>query len=225
MNNENNPVVSQQEKYFLNTFPLISAITKNKLNFSAYRKAIDDIIQNTALKLLEWKSRRAESEYSEKEWKNIAYTATINEIKTFYFNKFRREVSFSELEEVEKNFPENNSQQPKPEGETNYESVTILLQIWKKFQTLSYRQKYAFLFCKDEFILHLLKYGCCSPKEIADSLALGESEFVILLGKLPLKDTDIQNLLAKKLGENLSLKQVWMARGKAKNNLRKSLKD
>lgn len=45
------------------------------------------------------------------------------------------------------------------------------------------------------------------------------------LGKLPLKDTDIQNLLAKKLGENLSLKQVWVARGKAKTNLRKSLKD
>jgi DNA-directed RNA polymerase specialized sigma24 family protein len=224
MKKENCPVTSQQEKYFLNTFPLINQIVLSKTAIIPSR-FIDDLIQQVRFKLWRWKQNQAgEKDLSFEEWQKLANVAAHNEITDYYRRRENQNLLFSEVSEVETDFEKKPFQSPEVEGESEYESITLLLLIWDKFQKLSLRQKYAFLFHKDEFVGFLLKYGCCSPQELAATLALSEAEFVLLLGRLPLADTDIQNLLINKLGEKLTVEQVWVARSKAKANLLKSLK-
>ena len=221
---ENNPLASQQEKYFLNTFPLINNLILKKSNFIPPR-FVNDLIQQVKFKLWRWKQNHLQDkELTLEEWKKIVNVATKNEIRDYYRRKENQNVLFSELINGEQIIEQRSFQQPSVEENTRYESITLLLRIWQKYQYLSLRQKYAFLFHKYEFVTYLLKYGCCSPKDIADSLILGENEFVILLGQLPLTDTEILNLLVNKFGEELTVKQIWTARSKDKANLQKNLK-
>ncbi len=223
MKEENYPVISQQEEYFLNTFPLINQIVLRKSGIIPLR-FIDDLIQQVKFKLWKWKERnKTKQNLSLTEWQKLANVVTQNEISDFCRRKENRNLLFSEINEEKKSEPEF----PDPfstEGNSQYELMTFLLVLWQRFQELSLRQKYAFLFNKNDFLESLLKFNCCGYQEIAKVLVLSESEFVLLLGKLPLKDDDIQNLLTRQSGENLTIEQIWVARSKAKNNLLNSLK-
>lgn len=223
MKEENCPAASQQEKYFLNTFPLIKQIILSKSGIIPSR-FIDDLIQQVRFKLWKWKEKNNHNQdLSFNDWQKLANVVTKNEITDYCRRKENRNVLFSEIAEDE-NFGSDFRDPYSLEGNSHYELTTFLLLLWQKFQQLSLRQKHAFIFKKDDFLELLLKFGCCSPKDIANSLALSETEFVVLLGKLPLSDTDIQNLLTNKIGENLTIEQLWVARSKAKRTLLKSLK-
>lgn len=221
MTKENNPVISQQEKYFLNTFPLINQIILKKVGFVPSR-LVDDLVQQVRFKLWRWKQTQ-QKEITFDEWQRLANVAANNEVIDYQRKKENQNILFSELAEDQQSFPLRFHQQVSVEGETNYESLTLLLLLWRKFQQLSLRQKYAFLLNKYEFVNFLLKFGCCTPKEVADSLALSENEFIELLKQIPLNDAAILNLLAEKFGEQLTEEQIWTARSKAKANLMKSL--
>jgi DNA-directed RNA polymerase specialized sigma24 family protein len=223
MKEETNPVATQQEKYFLNTFPLINQIILKKLGFIPSR-FVDDLIQQIKFKLWRWKQNHLpEKELSSVEWEKIANVAAHNEVKDYRRRKENKNVLFSELAEDEQGFPLYFDQHTSIEGETKYESMTLLILIWRKYQKLSLRQKYAFLFHKYEFVTFLLKFGCCTPAEIAETLTISENEFLILLEKIPLTDVEILHLWAEKSGEQITCEQVRTARSKAKIGLQKNL--
>lgn len=225
MKEENYSVASQQEKYFLDTFPLINQIVFSKAGIVPTR-FLEDLVQQVRLKLWKWKEKNKKfRQLNFEEWQRLANVVTKNEITDYSRRKDNQSVLFSEMEENGSSLTEF----PDPfqvEGNSFYESMTFLLLVWGRFENLSLRQKYAFLISKQEnFLELLLKFGCCSPVEIAKTLVLSEAEFVILLGKFPLEYEDIQQILTKISGEQLTLEQISAARNKARRNLLQSVKD
>ncbi len=225
MKKENSPVASQQEEYFLNTFPLINQIILSKSGVVPSR-FINDLIQQVRYKLWRWKQNQTENQdLLFEEWQKLANVAAHHEITDYTRRRENQAVLFSELAEMEADFENQPFQPPSLEGDSRYESISLLLSLWQICQQLSIRQKYAFLlFHKNRFLELLLEFGCCSPPEIAQSLALSEAEFLLLLEQIPLKDDDIQRLLTNKTGEQVTVEQIWGARSKAKTRLLKSVK-
>lgn len=224
MNNENNPVISQQERYFLNTFPLIKKLIRSKSEILPPR-VVEDLLQQVKYKLWKWKENYLQNrELSFEEWQKLANTTTRHETIDYLRRKENQNLLFSEIAFEESFFLRPQFRQASAEGETGYEARTLLRLIWQRYLQLSLRQRYAFLLLKEDFVTFLLKYGCCTAGEIADSLGLEENEFIELLAKLPLSETEVSELLAEKQGENLTVGQVRTARSKAKANLLKSIR-
>lgn len=168
-------------------------------------------------------------ELSQDEWMRLANTAAHNEISSFFRSKYRRESILNEAS-LENAARELSTQRKasaynlNPEGNSKVEITSLLQQIWKIVQTFSLRQKYAFLLQKEELIVSLLTHGCCRRKEIAEILDLDKTEFDKIFISLPLNDEAICNLFEEKSGTQLTLRQIWMARGKAKTKLASELK-
>ena len=218
--NEEITCASAQEKYFLNTFPLIRRIASRNSGI-VNTGAAEDIFQTVALRL--WKWKKDERNLSEEEWLKYANRATQNEIKRFYGSKYRRNVSLSEIEE-DHQFDFTVDGCPRPAGNTESEVRSSLKYLWKTVREFSLRQKYAFLFRKQDFIFELVSRECCAIEEIAGSLDLSRQEFIELAQRLPLSNEEIQELLETKLREEVTVKQVWMARGKANAKLAAALR-
>lgn len=217
---EENSCVSPQEKYFLNTFPLIRRIANRNLSISN-PDAAEDIFQTVTLRLWNWKTKE-ERNLSEEEWCRYANRATRNEIKRFYGSKFRKEVQMPEIEDYETvSIVEGFYLLA---GNTESEALSFLKYLWKTIQELSIRQKYALLFQKQDLLFELVARKCCTIEEIAGSLALSREEFITLAGGSPLPNEAIQEILEIKTGDKITVKQVWMARGKAKAKLNAALK-
>jgi hypothetical protein len=166
---------------------------------------------------------------SQNEWLRLANTAAHNEISSFFRGKYRREaiLTQSSLENAAHKAVTQGQTltlTSNPEGNSRAEITSLLRQVWKIIQELSPRQKYSFLLQKEELIINLLSHGCCRRQEIAKSLCLDKAEFDILLISLPLTDENIRNLLKKKTGTRLTLRQIWTARAKAKARLAAGLK-
>lgn len=216
---EQNICALAQEKYFLNTFPLIRQIASRNLGV-LNADAVEDISQTVALRL--WKGKKDDRVLSEEEWRKIANRATQNEIKRFCGSKFHKNVSLSEIEEDRFDSMINGCLQIA--GNTDSEVRSTLKYLWKTIGNFSIRQKYALLFQKRDFIFELVSRKCCTIEEIADSLDVKREEFIWLSKRMPLSDEEIQRLLETKLCETVTIKQVWMARGKAKAKLAAALK-
>jgi len=212
-----------QEKYFLDTFPLIHHLASRKLSAHCHG-TVEDIAQKVMLKLWSWKTLRSERELSEDEWRRIANTTTQNEIKRFYGDKSQREVSLSATKEngdfarlIEKLL------QSEIEGNTDLELRSLLLQIWKSILNQSLREKYALLLKSRELLNRLFAHGCCKIKEATDVLDLTKEEFIEIYRSLPLSDADIAVLVERKLNQPTTSENVLKARQRARAKIRNDL--
>ena len=222
MKEEDKCVVSLQEKYFLNTFPLIRHLIKRRLGV-LNPDAGDDIFQTVALRLWQWITRKKEPQMSAEEWQRYANRATCNEIKRFYGSKFRKEISLSEIEN-DYEFISSGDAAGETPGTTESEDCSSLRHWWETIRDCSLRQKYALLLSNQDFVFELVSRRCCRLEEIAESLILSREELLTLIGRLPLSNEDIQRLLKIKTGDQLTVRQIWMARGKAKAKLKAARK-
>lgn len=219
-------IETTQEKYFLETISLIKKITSGKLSYF-YREAIEDVVQKVSLNLWKWKQQKDVVQegvnLTQEEWFRLANTAVNNEIKSFYQSRMHREIPIQEVEDHDFRYLKNNFSNIS--GNTNIEINSLLTLIWNEIRLLSLRQKYSFILQKEELIVDLIRYGCCVRKDIAHSLNFDCSEFDIILSKLPLSDKDIKEIIEIKLKTQITIKQIWRARNKAKQKLYVGLRD
>lgn len=218
---------SAQEKYFLETLPLIRRLVGQKLN-AYYRDAAEDISQKVILKLWKWKTRHPEREISEEEWRKLANTAAQNEIKTFYRHKSHRERQLPETtENGSRHAAEDALAAPDSPaelaGNTRAELRSLLVYVWNLLAAQSLREKQALLLKSDELIIYLISYRCCGIRELAAALELKEEEFVALLPRLPLGNEEIGRLLESKLTSKVAPAQVIKARHRARAKLKRML--
>ena len=241
-------LLSQRESNLLSAIALVRRIAAFKLH-GVYRDAAEDIVQKVSLNLWRWNVRKKERAVEEAaidfpsvtneaeetdaenqgQWLRLANIAARNEITSFFRSKYRREKALAEssLEDAahETHAQRRASNRPSnPEGNSPTEIASLLRQVWKIAQEFSFRQKYSFLLQKEELIINLLSHGCCRRQEMADSFGLDKAEFDTIVINLPLSDEAICDLIEKKTGERLTLRQIWMARGKAKAKLAGGLK-
>ena len=209
-----------QEDLPLNTFSLIQKLVRGKLN-DLYTDYVEDITQTVLLKLFSWRSNRTDVELTEDDWLKIVNVATQNAIKSFYSHKQRRDLA---TDDEKLDFLANATSQIFTEGNTEIEVRSLLLSLWKNFQTLPLRQKFSLILHNENFILELLLNKCCSISEISDSLGISENELDQLLEKIPLSDDEISGVLEGVIKETISPLNVWKARKRAKLNLITTLK-
>lgn len=220
MKEENKSARFLQEKYFLNTFPLIRHLIKRQLGALNSNEG-EDLFQTVALRLWQWITRKKERQLSAEDWQRYANRATCNEIRRFYGDKMRRkEISLSEITD-DYEFISNSDGAVEVIGNTESEACSW----WEIIQKLSLRQKYALLLFKQDFIFELIAARCCSLAEIAESLGLSREELLTLLGKQPFSEQEVLRLIEMKTGERITVRQVWMARGKAKAKLKAARRD
>lgn len=228
MNDEINRHDSFQEKHLLETLPLIHRIVAYKLG-AKHRDSIEDVKQQVFLKLWRWKAKRSEKDLSESEWRNLASVTTYNKVLDFFSACRRRPLLFSQIdeniEEIELRllFSESNQEPPFSSGLLSVEAQSLLLLVWRSAQDLTLRQKYAFFLPNPDFIIDFISAGCCSMKELADYFTATEREVSAITEGDSLPDKEIARMLEKKLGQSVSAKNVWEARGKAKSKIAKRL--
>jgi hypothetical protein len=218
--NNINEESAPQEEIPLKTFSFVQSLVKRKLgNF--YADYVEDITQTVLLNLFKWKSKRIELEISEEDWLKIANVAAQNEVKSFYTHKWRREVP---TESDELNQIADIAQNLKTEGNSDIEIRSLLNLIWETYKELSFKQKYSLILSNKDFIFELIANKCCGLSEISATLNMSESEFILLLEKIPFTDIEISQILEDYLKETVSARNVWKARTRAKLNLIRTLK-
>ncbi len=209
-----------QEELSLDTFSLIQKLVRGKLS-DLYSDYVEDVTQTVLLKLFKWRLNRASLEITEDDWLKIVNVATQNAIKSFHSHKLRRELT---TEDEKLDFFAGEISQIYTEGNTEIEVRSLLTSLWKSFQNLPKRQKFALILHNENFILELLLNKCCSISEIADTLEISVNTLNNLLEKIPMSDDEIGNILYGVLEENISALNVWKARRRAKQNLIGTLK-
>jgi DNA-directed RNA polymerase specialized sigma24 family protein len=214
----NSPEIpTEQEKYLLETVPLIRKIIGRKLNFF-HSSSADDIGQKVFLKLWKWISK-SKKELTNEEWQKLANTATQNEIKTFYSRKANKEIlSIDNGEAVY------GDKSAFVEGDTELELNSLASLAWDEIKKLSLRQKYALFLQKQELILYLVASKCCKISVIAEHLQMSEEKFLQVFQLLPLSDEKISEIFFEITNEKLTTKQIWEARSKARTKLSNVLK-
>lgn len=198
---------------------LESESNRNDLHsFQALRDQADNEISDPR-EAEDSQNRDETPELDQESWMKVAATATRNEVNSFYASKYRREIVVDEYELllVSEKFYE--SCACRVEGETRTETDSLLAYLWRKMQSLSLRRRYALLLNKDEFIDELIAGGVCSLSELAEYFELEKEEFLSIVEQLPLSDERIAELIANKLDEKVTIKQIWTWRAKAKMNL------
>ncbi|HRH44131.1 MAG TPA: hypothetical protein PKY82_21040 [Pyrinomonadaceae bacterium] len=219
MKTEKTPVTATQEKYFLNTFPLINSIIFRKLN-AFYTDYVEDIKQKVILSLWKWKLLRPEKELTEEEWGKLSNSSTNNEIKRFQKANMSQPTSLDEMTETGQGEVSAESlQTPSPVGNTRAEASSLLREVWKVIKKQSLREKFALLLQDREIINHLFLYECCDITEVAESLELSTDEFSKFYQRLPLSNTAIGLLLGQKLKKEIDGEQI----SKARQRIRKKL--
>ena len=209
-----------QEELSLDTFSLIQKLVRGKLN-DLYADYVEDVTQTVLLKLFKWRSNRASLEITEDDWLKIVNVATQNAIKSFHSHKLRRELT---TDDEKLDFFAGEISQIYTAGNTEIEVRSLLTSLWKSFQNLPKRQKFALILHNENFILELLLNKCCSISEIAKTLEISVNTLNNLLEKIPMSDDEIGNILYGVLEENISALNVWKARRRAKQNLIGTLK-
>lgn len=173
-------------------------------------------------------SEGKELSLSAEEWQKMASTIARHEVIDFFREKYtRRDVPFSQLDEdtkekifsVASHAPDQN-----PEGNSRAELCSQVRLIWRAAQHLaSVRQKYAYFLSFPDFIVEFIVCECCSIEKLAVYLETDEKGLSQIVSNLPLTDEEIGRLLEVNFGEQLSPKQMWEARAKAKRKLAQKL--
>lgn len=210
-----------QEKFMLQALSNFKGFIIYKLG-SVYRDAVEDITQKVFCKLWSWKNRN-NKELDYEEWQKVINVTVHRELAEFFSQKYRQDLLFSQaLTNAEESFLTNNSFQSFNyylEGNTEAETRSLLLLIWKGLQTLSLRQRSAFLLHNSDLLTELIIHKCCRTSEIAEILEMSEAEMSLLLNFLPIEDEKIILVLETKLKQTVTPHQLWEARSKAKKAL------
>ena len=231
MNNQEGAVSKLQEKYLLQTHELINRIITRKIG-RLHFDSIEDVKQQIFLKLWRWKSKRQDKDLSEEEWLKLANTVAHNEVNDFFSEKHNQTILFSQMDENQEEifssvgsaaFDGNSAGGNKPEGAAQAETRSLLKLIWKLMQSLTLRQKYAYLLHQPDFIIDFIAAECCSMKELADYFEIEEKEFSEIFEQYPLSDERIAFLLQKKLNKKITVQNIWKARSEAKKRIAKHL--
>lgn len=214
MNNYQNFAASRsaQERYFLDTLPLVRRIARR--NFSLFcHDLAEEITQRVALKLWNWKQKRPDQLLSEEEWQKLANTAAHNEIKRFYLQRAQQRASRTDSIEIIDPQPETgNRRENILTGNSRAETHSLLIEIWKIIKNRTVREKYALLLKRPDFISHLLSSRCCRLQEIADELLMTREELGEIVKTLPLQDDEIGRRLSAKINCEASAETVKKAR-------------
>jgi DNA-directed RNA polymerase specialized sigma24 family protein len=223
-NNEN--IIDEKnradEEHILKTVPLVRRIVGYRLG-SSFPNYVEDIVQKVILNLWRWKDKREGLPLSEEEWQKIANRAAQNEVKMLYRQNLGREVFITDLSEPDKEF-EIPALNKTADGNTEAESHSLLNYVWITIQELSTRQRYALLFQKQELIVYLLTGKCCKLNELAEFLNLSKETLLGIIRALPYSDEQICDFFRQNLNEEVTPKQIWEARGKARVKIAAALK-
>lgn len=220
MNPERTPVAATQEKYFLNTFPLIHLILMHKLSAFCLDQ-VDDIKQKVALSLWKWLLRRPDKELTEEEWLKLSNTSTHNEIKHLWTTQMSQTISLSEISESQpsKNLP-STLQVPPPTGNTKTETASLIKEYWKIIKKQTLMEKSSLLLENRKILVYLFSHRCCGIKEVAESLEITTDEFKKLYKSLPLSNDKIGLWLAPKLNKEIKADQISKARQRMRAKLK-----
>lgn len=219
---------NMQENYFLQTSNLIRCIVNSKLNYYyhqsfVYHDAAEDITQKVLLKLWKWKIKRIDRHLTELEWFKLANTSAQNEVKRFQAQNFTRNRQLS-INHVADEFELHNTHLLSPaqiEGNTNFETLTLVLKFWQAIKKLSKRQKYAILLTNTELISQLIVTNCCKLQDISNCIDLTKEELAQVIKELPLSDDRICQVYERVYTQKIVPKQIWEARFKARKKLSK----
>lgn len=219
MTNENNFLKQSQEKYFLETFPLIQQITSQKFKPTELIES-EDISQDVKLSLLIWKGNHSNTLLKQEEWLKFVNRVTFNRIKAFHRNQNKNTISLSEAQDNELCLlAKEKSQMSQQKGNTNMELNLLVSQMWEIIQTQSFFENCALLLKNDELSLHLILYRGCRIEEMAARLRLTETELDEIIKKLPLSDQNISELLMEKFQLKATPAAIRKARQRATDQL------
>jgi DNA-directed RNA polymerase specialized sigma24 family protein len=230
--------------------PLIRRVVRGRLN-SFHRQSAEDIAQRVLLNLWQWRTRHGEREISPVELQKIAARSARRAVQFYYRQQNKQGMrnifptqdfdnSINKTEEDPHNQPEDNhsdnnlcndhrdawatdAEAASYAGGTEMEVASLAKFLFRQILGLSGRQRFALLLQKSELIVHLITNKACLIPELADTLALTKTEFLIIVRRLPLSDEEIGELWTPEKGEPLCAKQVREARCRARLRIREAL--
>jgi hypothetical protein len=155
----------------------------------------------------------------------MANVVAHNEITDFFRKKDNQNVLFSQMNESVSQAVSAVESPGAIAGNSAPEIRSLLKPVWKAAQSLSLRQKYAYFLPFPDFIVEFIAYRCCSIEELAAYFESSEQELSEIIDALPISEDGIGALLTAKLNQQISMKQLWEARSKAKAKLAERLKE
>lgn len=221
---EREAVSPDEEKILILVAPLVHKIISRKLG-ARHRDSVEDLKQKVLIKLWRWHNQHEGAMLSAEEWSKLAQVTARNEVIDFFREKYRRDVPFSQLNEIAEQEIELIESTDELPGNSGPEVRSLLKLIWRAAQNLTLRQKYAYFLPFSDFIVEFIVGECCSIKELAAYFEISESELAVIIDRLPLSEAEIGKLIAEKIGRATTPKQIWEARAKAKARLAAQLRD
>ena len=224
MKEENAPLAFLQEQYILDALADVRKLVFYKLSAS-HRDSAEDIIQRVFCKLWAWKTRHNKILEFE-DWQKITRKAVYSEIAEYFTEKYSRDIVFSQAHsDLRETLFTLSSSHLSLEGNSQIEVNSLLFSIWKAARILSLRQRYVFFLQSEDFLFEFINSGSHIVKEFSAFFDLTEKEIATVLRLVPLTDKQLGELLAAKLGETISLQQIWEAKTKARVKLFKAIKE
>lgn len=218
MNNEITPVSSVQERYVLQALGDVRKLVFYKLG-SAHRDAAEDLMQRVFCKIWAWKIRHDKVlEYED--WRKVTKTVVYREISEYFSEKYTKDVILSQTDAaLSEIIFSTECAECRLAGNTQAEADSLLLSLWKRAQILTLRQRYTFVLYNETFLIEFINSRVCGFRELAAYFEVTEEILSDILVFFPLSDGKIGELLRAKLNEDISLRQIWEARAKAKARL------
>ena len=218
MENKFTHISLTQEKYILQALANINKLIRYKLGFT-YADSVEDLSQRIFYKIWSWSLKHGKN-LNYEDWQKILNVTVRREIAEFFSEKYRRDILFSQvtnqtvLLSIE-------SFHDQLEGNSETETNSLLLVIWKAMQKLNLRERYALVLYETNLLIEFIYGKYCTTQEIAEYFQLSKQETTDILRMLPLADERITKMLEKKINKEVSPKQLWEARSKAKSKLNK----
>lgn len=210
---------STQLNHFFAAFPVIKQTAGRGLSPPEYQEK-EEILQEVLLKLLIWKKNRPFANYSVTEWIKIARTATRNKINDLYRERSVSLISLSEMNEEQLcQRAQGKHIKTQTEGNTTMELHLLVSRMWEIIQAQSFFENCALLLKNDELTSSLLGYRGCRRSEMATKLQLTETELNVIIGRLPLSDQEIAEILAEKFDLKATPSAIRKARQRATDQL------
>lgn len=145
---------------------------------------LPDIVQEAGLRLWKWREKYHEKAagMTKPEWDLFTAKTAHNEINRHFSN--RRQVSEVPLDDTIV------LRTDTPEGDTDFEMVSLIRNVWQEICKLTQYQRRALLLGSPELIIYLVQFGI-GEIEVVLSLEITEEEWADISGRLPLSDREI----------------------------------
>ena len=150
-----------------------------------------DILQAVALRLLKWrdKYRKKSAEMSPEEWESFTARAAFNEINRQLSSESRN--AWVPLDSVRETVAD-----AVLEGGSRAEVRSLATEVWQKICSLTLRQRQSLLLGGQFVVANLLQAGI-TEEEIAESLNMAMEDWAQVCHSLPLRDTQIADLMKR----------------------------